>query len=123
MKKLVFTIRDDVCAANGKDPAATELLNKMELWGDVEDFESVVTGVRAEYQTSINNLTAHIAAIKAQELTSDEMALIATYRKCKTEVTEEFKVRINELEVTLADIKAEEEKRIETIIAMLRGNG
>ena len=33
MKKVVFTIKDDVCAANNRDVNATNLLEKMKLRG------------------------------------------------------------------------------------------
>jgi hypothetical protein len=122
MKKWVLTVREDVCAANGKDVNATELLGVMKLWGEVNEFEKEIAAVKVDYQTTVDNLTAHIASIKAHDLTDDEVALVNAYRACKATVTEGYKTRISDLEVMLEDIKAEEEKRIEQIIAIFRGN-
>ena len=122
MKKYVFTIKDDVCLANGKDVEASELLAKMKLWGDVEDYDRAISAVKAEYQSTVDNLTTQIQAMEAHNLTAYEMPLLIAIRKFATDITEGYKVRINDLEHTLDDIKTEEENRIETIIAMLRGN-
>lgn len=98
MKKYVFTIKDDVCAANGKDIEATELIEKMKLWGDVEDYEKAIASVRTEYQTTIDNLKAQNDAIKDQELTDDEIALLNAYRACKKLTGDRFQARIDVLE-------------------------
>jgi hypothetical protein len=66
MKKVVLTVKEDVCAVNCKDPAATELIEKMKLWGDVTDFDDEVKAVKAEYQKSLDNLAAQVNAIKEQ---------------------------------------------------------
>ena len=103
MKKYVFTIKDDVCAANGKDVEATELLQKMKLWGDVEDYEKAIAAVRAEYQVTIDNLKAQNDAIKDQELTDDEIALLNSYRACKKATGDAYQARINALEKHIED--------------------
>lgn len=119
MKKLVFTVKDDVCAANGKDVAATELIEKMKLYGNVEDYERVVATVRAEYQATVDNLTAQINAIKAQDLTPDELELVKAYRACKDKISGAYETRIGTLENQLDDIRAEEQTRLEKIMAIL----
>lgn len=119
MKKVVLTIKDDVCAANGKDVNATELLEKMKLWGEVTDFNKETAALSAEYQASIDSLAAQLNAVKAQELTSDELALIGSYRECKTEIGEKYQVRIDALEGQLEDIKSEEENRLAQIMDIL----
>lgn len=119
MKKFVFTIKDDVCAANGKDVEATELLAKMKLWGTIEDYEQAVSVVRAEYQATIDNLTAQLNAIKDQELTNDEIVLLNAYRGCKKVTGDAFQERINALESQLDEISAENQKRLAQIAAIL----
>ena len=119
MKKYVFTIKDDVCAANGKDLEATELIAKMKLWGDVEDYEKAISSVRAEYQASLDNLNAQLTAIKEQELTEDEISLLNAYRACKTRNADRFQVRIDALELQLDDIRSENQKRLEQIAQIL----
>ena len=119
MKKYVFTIRDDVCLANGKDVEATELLGKMKLWGEVEDYDRSISGVKAEYQATVDNLTTQLSAIKDQELTADEIEIVLAYRACKTTISDRFLRRINALEGELSDIKTEEQVRLEKIMAIL----
>ena len=46
MKDYAFIIKEDVCAANGKDVEATELIQKMKLWGEVKPLEDVLASVR-----------------------------------------------------------------------------
>lgn len=121
MKKYVFTIKDDVCAANGKDIEATELLAKMRLWGDVEDYDPVVAAVRAEYQGMVDNLRDQLTAIKSQELTNDEINLLNTYRSCKKANGDAFQTRIDALELQLEDIRVGYQKKIEQISALISG--
>ena len=125
MKKYVFIIKDDVCAANGKDVNATELLQKMKLWGDVVDYDKETAVLRAEYQASIDNLAAQLNAVKAQELTPDEIAMVAAYRENKAVIGEKYQVRIDALEGQLEEIKVENDegnarKTQERIIARLQ---
>lgn len=119
MKKFVFTIKDDVCAANGKDTEATELLAKMKLWGDVEDYEHALVAVRAEYQAVIDNLNAQLAAIKDQELTDDEIVLLNAYRGCKQSTGNVFQTRIAALENELAELIAGYQKKIAQVNELL----
>ena len=119
MKKYVFTIKDDVCAANGKDVEATELLAKMRLWGDVEDYEKVLAPVCAEYQGMVDNLTAQVNAIKAQELTPDEIVLLNSYRDCKSATGEAYEKRICGLEQCLEDVRVASKKRAEQIAQLV----
>jgi hypothetical protein len=119
MKKYVFTIKDDVCAANGKDVEATALLEKMRLWGDVEEYDAVVASVRAEYQVVVDNLTAQINAIKEQELTADEITLLTTYRACKKANGDAYQARIDELERQAERDRADYLDRAEKISLLL----
>ena len=118
MKKYVFTVRDDVCIANGKDAEATELLAKMKLYGTVEDYDRANATMKAEYQANIDNLTAQLTAIKEQELTADEIDMVLAYRANKAKISEKFINRIDELEGELVEIKNEEQIRCEKIMAL-----
>lgn len=120
MEKYVFTVRDDVCIANGKDVSATELLAKMKLWGDVEPFERVVASIKAEYQSAVDNLTAQLNSIKEQKLTNDEIILVNCYRECKKSFSEKDIKRIAELEQQLQIVKDEHEVLSTNIIALLQ---
>jgi RPA family protein len=119
MKKYVFTIKDDICAANGKDIEASELIAKMRLWGDVEDYENVVASVRAEYQSVVDNLTKQLTVIKSQELTEDEIALLNSYRSCKKVNGDKYQARIDALENQLENIRVDHQKKITQITELL----
>lgn len=119
MKDYAFIIKEDVCAANGKDVEATELIQKMKLWGEVKPLEDVLASVRKEYQTIIDNLTAQYNAIKAQELTPDEIVLLNSYRDCKAVTGEAYEKRISGLEQCLEDVRISSKKRAEQIAQLV----
>lgn len=119
MKKFVFTIMDDVCAANCKDVEATELLEKMKLWGTVEPFEAVLSGNNAEFQKVIDNLTAQLTAIKEQELTDDEILFLNFYRERKVALGVVYQNRIDGLEKQLEEIAEGYKKKIAQIRELL----
>lgn len=119
MKKYVFTIKDDVCAANGKDIEATELLQKMKLWGDVEPYEKALAPVCNEYDGIIHNLNTQLTAIKAQELTPDEIVLLNTYRDCKAVTGEAYEKRITGLENCLEEVRVASQKRAQQIAQLV----
>lgn len=119
MKKYVFTIKDDVCAANGKDIEATELLAKMRLWGDVEDYDKAVASVCAEYQGTIDNLTKQLGAT-AVASNEDEVLFLNFYRERKAKNGEVYLARINELENKLESDAEDHKKKAEQIAAILQ---
>lgn len=120
MKKVVLTVKEDVCAVNCKDPAATELIEKMKLWGDVTDFDDEVKAVKAEYQRSLDNLAAQVNAIKEQELTTDEIVLLNAYRDCKTVTGDAYLKRIAGLEQCLEEVRVASKKRAEQIAQLVQ---
>ena len=97
MKKYVFTIKEEIAVAHGKDPNATELLKVLPHYGTLEDYESVITDVKHESQATIDKLTSHIKSIEEQELTEDEVLLLRTYRSNKATVEAAHVARENEL--------------------------
>ena len=112
MKKVVFTIKEDICEKNGKDVNATELLQIMTHYGSVEEYDLAVSKDKVEYQAIVDNLTKQLAMIKEQELTVDEMDLVKSYRTLKSKVEaqhlaieEECRATITKLEDTLAQFK------------------
>ena len=115
MKKYVFTIKDDVCLANGKDVEATELLAKMKLWGDIEDYDRAIAMMKAEYQSAVDNLVAQLTAIKEQELTDDEIIFLNFYRERKTANGEVYQKKITTLENLLEEVRVASQKRAEQI--------
>jgi hypothetical protein len=119
VKKYVLTVMPDVAIANGKDPAATELLEKMAPYGKVVPLESEVAAIRTEYQSSIDNLGKQLLAIKDQELTEDEILFLNFYRERKAANGKVYQQRINALESQLDEISAENQKRLAQIAAIL----
>ena len=101
MKKVVLTIKDDVCAKNGKDANATELLTVMSHYGTVESYDAVVAKDKAEYQATIDNLNAQLTAIKEQELTVDEIKMVKAYRENKSAVVADCEKKLNAMAETL----------------------
>lgn len=115
MLKFVVMVQDDVCLKNGKDPNATELLKKAATYGKVVPFDDCVKDIKAEYEKTIGNLNAMNEAIKAQNLTEEEIAIVNAYR---TQRAIAVKVHIEEKEKlrhTLEEVKAEHERTIAVI--------
>lgn len=130
MKKYVFTVRDDICVKNGKDVNATMLLEKMRLYGTVEDYDRNMVAVKAEYQTVIDDVSARYDAIKSQNLTSEEIQLVNLYRSLRAEATAQYEAEVakvkkelgtenDSLRQQLADVKAEHESRVAKIAEIL----
>lgn len=119
MKDYAFIVKEDVCAANGKDVEATELIQKMKLWGEVKPLDDVLASVRKEYQAIIDNLTTQFNAIRSQELTPDEIVLLNTYRDCKTVTGEAYEKRILGLENCLEEVRVASQKRAQQIAQLV----
>jgi hypothetical protein len=119
MKKYVFTVKEDICNANNKDVNATELLSIMSHYGTVVDYDRDIAVVKAEYQAAIDNLNAQLGAIKEQELTADEIAMIKAYRDNKNVVVAQFTATIKSYEETLVKFRADYEAKIKKIIEVV----
>lgn len=121
MKKYVFTIKDDVCIANGKDIEATELLSKMSLWGDVEDYDTAISAVKAEYQATVDNLTTQLTESKEQNpnLTEDESRMLLSYRENKSMVVADYIAEAEAYKSELGLVKSECERKVSMLRAVL----
>lgn len=115
MKEYAFIVMEDVCAANCKDTEATELLQKMRLYGEVKPLETVVASVRKEYQAVIDNLTAQIKAIADQELNDDEILWLNFIRERKAANGKVYQNKIDSLEGLLEEMRVSSLKRAEQI--------
>lgn len=120
MKKYVFTVKDDVCLANGKDVNATHVLEVMKTYGAVEDYDTVIAKIKAEYQEALDNVVAQNEAIKQQNLSDEEIALVNEYRTLRAKAVQAYIEENTTLTKQLEDIKAEYEKRI-TLISEIIG--
>lgn len=120
MKKYVFTVKDDVCLANGKDVNATRVLEVMATYGTVEDYDDVVAKIKAEYQEALDNVVAQNEAIKQQNLTEEEIALVNEYRKQRAKAVQAYIDENTKLTTQLEEIKTEYENRI-TLISEIIG--
>lgn len=119
MKKIVFTIKDDVCLANGKDVNATELIAIMGHYGTVEDYDKHMAKTQSEYQVTLNNMISQFNAIKDQELTADEIEIVKSYRESKASVVVEYESKVSALMSQLQTVKEESKKRYEQIKAII----
>lgn len=115
MKKYVFTVKDDTCLANGKDVNATKIIDVMRTYGSVEDYDTHIAGIKKEYQDTLDNVVAQNEAIKAQNLSDEEIALVNEYRKQRARAVQEYIEENARLNNTLATVKAEHERTIEII--------
>ena len=119
MTNVALKVKESVCLANGKDPAATELIEKMKLWGEVTPLEDEIAKVKAEYQAEIDKLTKQIQAIVAQELTPDEIVLLNSYRDCKAVTGESYLKRIDGLEKCLEEVRVASQRRAAQIAQLV----
>ena len=119
VKKYVLTVMPDVAIANGKDPAATELLEKMARYGKVVPLDTEVATMRAEYQESIDNFGKQLLAIKDQELTEDEILFLNFYRERKAANGKVYEARITTLEQKVAETIEAAEKKAAQLRAVL----
>lgn len=115
MKKYVFTVKDDVCLANGKDVNATHVLEVMKTYGAVEDYDTVIAKIKAEYQETLDNVVAQNEAIKHQNLSDEEIAIVNEYRKQRAKAVQVYIEENANLNKTLEEVKVEHEKTIEMI--------
>ena len=113
MKKVVLTIREDVCAKNNKDVNAAELLNVMAHYGTVESYETATAKDTAEFQSNIDSLQKQLDDIKEQELTVDEINIVRAYRAAKNSVVAKYTAENESLRESLrkADEKAKDMSR------------
>ena len=106
MKQFVFTMLDDVCTLNNKTEAQKqEVLKVLTHYGKVEDFDTVLASERAKYQEVIDNQTKQIEAIKEQDLTQDEMAMVKAYRIAISGVVAQHKAVEDECRKTIAPLE------------------
>ena len=115
MKKYVFTVKDDVCLANGKDVNATQVLAVMKTYGAVEDYDADIAKIKAEYQEALDNVVAQNEAIKHQNLSDEEIAIVNEYRKQRAKAVQVYIEENANLNKTLEEVKIEHEKTIELI--------
>lgn len=101
MEKYVLTIDEATCSKNNKDVRATELLTVMAHYGTVERYEVVEAKILAEHQKVNADLHAQLNAIKEQELTPDEIAMVKEYRRNKQTVVAECEAKITAMAETL----------------------
>lgn len=120
MKKVVLTIKDEVCLKNGKTSAQqAELVRVMQSYGTVEDFDRVLANTKAEYQKSLDAMANQYNAVAEQKLTEDEFALVKTYRENVENKSVQFNEKINNLTDELRKVKDASEERVKQLRAIL----
>lgn len=80
MKKVVFTVKDDVCARNGKDPNATDLFAVMGHYGTIESYDTVIAKVAAEQNSIIVGLNQKISSMEQSAAAEVELPVLRAIR-------------------------------------------
>lgn len=80
MKKVVFTVKDDVCARNGKDPNATDLFAVMGHYGTIESYDTVIAKVAAEQNSIIVGLNQKISSMEQSSAAEVELPVLRAIR-------------------------------------------
>ena len=80
MKKVVFTVKDDVCARNGKDPNATDLFAVMGHYGTIESYDTVISKIAAEQSSIIAGLNQKIATMEQSSASELELPVLRAIR-------------------------------------------
>lgn len=119
MTNVVLKVKESIALANGKDPAATELIAKMKLWGEVTTLEDELAKVINEYQKELDRVTAQFNAIAAQQLTPDEIIFLNCYRERKDEFGAEKDRVIAEQQKMLEDLRESFKRRSEQIAQLI----
>ncbi|MBQ8528988.1 MAG: hypothetical protein IJ459_04550 [Clostridia bacterium] len=115
MIKVVLTIMDDVCLANGKDVNATHLLEVAKTYGKVTNFDDEVAGLKAEYQKSLDNVVAQNKALEAQNINAEELVWLNFIRERKAIETEGFVKQIDARDKVIEEVRADSQKRAEQL--------
>ena len=120
MKELVVKIKDDVCLRNGKDAASVaKLLEVLTHYGTVEDYSRHIAGLKADWQKSLDEMTAQYNEIADRALTNDEFAMVKAYRESKAEGGATYEIKVTELTDTLRSVKEKQEQTKALILAQL----
>lgn len=80
MKKVVFTVKDDVCTRNGKDPNATDLFAVMGHYGTIESYDTVIAKVSAEQNSIIVGLNQKISSMEQSSAAEVELPVLRAIR-------------------------------------------
>lgn len=131
LEKFVFTVSRKVMDDNGKEEAnLPKLIAIMKEYGTVESYDGNLASIKSEYLSEYNALNARYEAIKALNLSSDEIQLINLFRTLKAEATATVTAEADRakavadaenaaLRKQLEDVKAEQENRVAKIMAAL----
>jgi flagellar biosynthesis chaperone FliJ len=119
MKSLVITILDDVCAKNGKDPEATQLIEVARSYGKVETLDAVLATERMKYQEVTNNLRAQLDACAEYGVTNEELEILRAIRKKSDAEAEGYKKEIETCRNELASVTRANEAQNASILAII----
>lgn len=119
MKKIVLTIQEDVCVANGKDVNAIDLISAMKKWGTIEDYDDCIADIKKEYQANLDNTLKQYNEIKEQKLTPDELALVIAHRTAVQNSLKGVQAENAKCKAELERIVAEQQARIKRVVDTL----
>ena len=119
MKTIVLTIKDDICAKNGKDPEGTALIDVARTYGTVESGDAFLATERAKYESTIRALTAQIDSIKENEVTVEELELLRAIRKKSAGEISAYEAELSSLKAQLQKVAADSEEKARQIRTIL----
>lgn len=115
MLKYVFTIKEDVCAANGRTNKVSELLSVLPYYGELVDYDTAISDVKNEYQATIDNLTHQLEVLKDHNLTAEEIKVLNVMRVSATEANKKREAEFEEEKAKLIADKTASDNKVEAL--------
>lgn len=81
MRKLIFTLQDDICLKNNKtEGMQSDLLRKLCEYGTLEEYSTHIAKHDAEWQAKLDNMTAQYNSIVEYGVTDTELPILRAVR-------------------------------------------
>ena len=109
MRKLIFTIQDDVCLKNNKtDAMQADLLRKLTEYGTLEEYSTHIAKHDAEWQSKLDNMKAQYNGVVEYGVTDTELSVLKAVRNAvdKSVQVVESKCSVMENKLKEAEEKA-----------------
>lgn len=115
MRKYVFTVREDIMLKESKtEDMLAKLIGKMNEYGTVEEYDTVINRVSAEKDDELINLKAAYDNAKLRDVTDEEAEVINKIRDIAEKLANTYKVKYDNLKsrVSVAQLQAKQKREI-----------
>lgn len=115
MRKYVFTVREDIMLKESKsEEMLAKLIGKMNEYGTVEEYDTVINRVSAEKDDELINLKAAYDNAKLRDVTDEEAEVINKIRDIADKLANTYKVKYDNLKsrVSVAQLQAKQKREI-----------